>query len=138
MSQVTPRKLLGLGAMLGVGIVLGLLPSGPFPTQLTFGEQQIFVPRVLTILPTFLPFAIGAYVARNQFLPIAVSFSLAVWIFGQYVLYQIALPAGQADILKIAIGNIPSLFVFLVAAVIGTAVGEWQYKRGLENVASAT
>ena len=137
MPQVAPRRLLGLGAMLGVEIVLDLLPSGSFPTQLTFGEQHIFVPSVLTILLTFLPFAIGAYIARNRFLLVAVSFSIAVWIFGQHILYQIALPTGQADFLRISLGNIPSLFALLVAAVLGTAVGEWQYKRGLEKVTAS-
>ena len=50
-------------------------------------------------------------------------------LFAQYILYRIALPAGQANIASIAVGNMPSILIIFVSAVVGAYVGERVYSR---------
>lgn len=138
MQTTTSRRLLGLGAMFAATIVLDLLPSVSDTTLLTFADQNFFVPGLLTVLLSLVPFTIGAYVARGQFLPIAVSFALVIWFFAQYFLNQIGIPAGHDDLFGVALGNVPGLLMLLVAAGVGTVSGEWQYERRKQMIANAS
>jgi hypothetical protein len=128
-QQVSSRRLLGVGAIVAVGLISELLPSGPSPTLLFFGEQHVFLPTVWDFLASFAVFALGAYVSRTRFMPVAISFAILIWVLGQYTLYQIALPTGQADILSITVGNVPSLLMIMLTAALGTVAGEQLFGR---------
>jgi len=124
--------------MLAATLVLDLLPSVSDTTMLTFGDQNFFVPGLLTVLLSLVPFAIGAYVARGRFLPIAVSFALVIWFFAQYFLNQIGIAGGHGNFFGVALSNVPGLLMLLVAAGVGTVFGEWQYERRKEMIVIAS
>lgn len=131
MRQVSSRRLLGLGAIVAVGLIYEFLPSGPFPTHLVFGEQNVFFPTVWDLLASFALFALGGYISRCRFMPVAIFFAVLIWVLGQNILYQIALPTGQADILNITLGNVPSLLMIVLMAALGAFAGEQLYGRRL-------
>lgn len=129
MDQPTSRRLLGVVTIIVVGLLVELLPSGPAPTHIVFSDQYVFIPTVWDILGTLAIFAIGGFVSRRRFVPIAAVIAVALWMVAQYILYQIALPAGQADIVSTAIGNLPSLVIVTVTSAVGAFLGEHAYSR---------
>ena len=124
MEQPTSRRLLGVVTIIAVGLLAELLPSGPAPTHIVISDQYVFVPTIWDILGTLAIFAIGGFVSRSRFVPIAATFAVAMWMVAQYILYQIALPAGQADIVSTALGNLPSLVIVTATSAVGAFLGE--------------
>ena len=129
MQQPTPRRFFGVGATFLVGLLTELLPPGTGHAYIVGREQYVFFPTVWDILGALAIFAIGGFVSRSRFVPVAATLTVAMWMVGQYILYQIAVPTGQADILSIAIGNLPSLVIFTATSAVGAFVGEQIYSR---------
>ena len=129
MEQPTSRRLLGATAVIGIGLLSDLLPSGPAPTYLLFGEQHVIVPTVWNIFETLVIFAVGGFISRQGFMPVAVTIAVLSVLFSQYLLYQIALPADQVNVISTAVGNIPSIISALASAVVGAHLGEQFYSR---------
>lgn len=129
MEQLASRRLLGATAVIAVGLLSDFLPSGPSPTYLLFGEQHVFVPTLWIIFETLVIFAVGGFISRRGFIPVAVTIAVLSILFSQYVLYQIALPTGQASVIGAAVGNIPNMISALASAVVGANLGEWLYSR---------
>lgn len=129
MEQLSSRRLLGATVVIAVGLLSDLLPSGPSPTYLLFGEQHVFVPTVWSIFETLAIFAVGGFISRRGFIPVAVTIAVLSILFSQYFLYQIALPTGQASVIGTVVGNIPNMISALASAVVGAYLGEWLYSR---------
>ena len=96
MEQPASRRLLGVAVVIVIGLLADLLPSGPAPTHLLFGDQHVFIPTVWDILAILAIFAVGGFVSRSRFIPVAAVLAILLSLFAQYILYRIALPAGQA------------------------------------------
>ena len=133
MEQPASRRLLGATAAIAVGLLSDLLPSGPSPTYLLFGKQHVFIPTVWNIFVTLVIFAVGGYISRNGFIPVAVTIAVLSVLISQYLLYQIALPTGQASIIDTAVGNIPNMVSALASAVVGAYLGEQLYARKMST-----
>ena len=131
MEQPDSRRLLGVAAVIVVGLLADFLPSGPTPTHLLLGEQYLFFPTVWDSLATIAILAVGGFVSRSRFVPIAATLAVLSWMVAQYLLNEVAVVAGQADIAGIAIGNIPSFIMVLAASVVGAYFGEQIYSRKL-------
>ena len=129
MEQPASRRFLGATAVIAIGLLSDFLPSGAAPTHLLFGEQHVFVPTVWNIFGTLVIFAVGGFISRQGFIPVAVTIAVLSILFSQYLLYQIALPAGQANVIGTAIGNIPNMISALASAVVGAHFGEQLYSR---------
>ena len=129
MEKPSSRRLLGAIAVVAIGLLSDFLPSGPAPTYLLFGEQHVFVPTVWNIFETLVIFAVGGFISRQGFIPVAATIAVLSILFSQYVLYQIASPAGQANVIGTAVGNIPSMISALASAVVGAYLGEQLYSR---------
>lgn len=129
MDQPTSHRLLGVMTIVVVGLLAELLPSGPAPTHIVLSDQYVFIPIVWDILGTLAIFAIGGFVSRSRFVPVAAMVAVALWMVAQYILYQIALPAGQADTVSTAIENLPSLVIVTATSAVGAFLGEQAYSR---------
>lgn len=129
MEQPAPRRLIGATAVVVIGLLSDFLPSGPPPTYLLFGEQHVFVPTVWNIFEALAIFAVGGFISRHGFIPVAVTIAVLSILFSQYILYQIALPTGQASVIGTAVGNIPNMISALASAVVGAHLGEQLYLR---------
>ncbi len=133
MRETRPRRLLGLGAVIAVGLMTEFLPDGPPMTQLVLGEQYVFLPRIREVFLSFVIFSLGAYISRCRFLPVAVGVVILVHAWIMYILYQIALPVGNPELVRILVANLPGLITPLLAATLGTFVGEHLYSRHLKT-----
>lgn len=129
MTESKPRRLLGAVVVAAIALLLELLPSGPSPAYFVFGEQYVFVPTVWNILGALIAFAAGGYLSRHSFVPVAMAIAVFTILASQYLLYRIALPTGQADVIGNAIGNIPATIGVLASAGIGAYLGERLYAR---------
>ncbi len=129
MEQPASRRLYGVAVVIVIALLADPLPSGPTSTHLLFGDQHVFVPTAWSILANLAIFAVGGFVSRSRFIPVAAVFVILSSILGQYILYTIALPAGEVNIVSIAIGNSPSILILFVSAVVGAYVGEQVYAR---------
>lgn len=117
------RILLGLLAMLAVGLLFDFLPSIPTPHYRIFDFFWVF-PGLESAVLVFVAAAAGAFVARVRFVVPAIAFTALSWALGVYILNQIGAPMGQDNILELAGSNILGLLFGIIGAGLGARIGE--------------
>lgn len=115
-------------------VVASLLGIGATPTAAADAEQVKFWMSLESAVRYFFAAGVGAVVARRSFLVPAVSLAALVWLAATYILYRIGQPAG-AGWAEIAQGQLAGLLLLLLAAIGGSLVGRWFYKREIEAAA---
>lgn len=81
--------------------------------------------------------AVGATVARRNFVLPAVALSVAAWSIVSYVIYDIARVAEPASLLSIAVQQLPVFLLMATAAVIGALLGRWFFRQHLKSYLEA-
>ena len=74
--------------------------------------------------------ALGGFIARTGFLPVALVLWAAVWKLALLALYQIAAPAGGVSVLALLQFNALPMALSLAATVVGTLLGQRVATRG--------
>ncbi|MBT8144436.1 MAG: hypothetical protein KJO55_07030 [Gammaproteobacteria bacterium] len=97
-------------------------------------SQFALILQIRAALQMLVAVFIGALIARGRFIVPAALLSLILWAFTTVVLYQIAAPAGGANLVATAIANLPGLLLHLAASIGGAALGGWFYRREFTGV----
>ncbi len=111
----TKRILLGLAAAAVVGLVAGELIA-----LSSFAGDRV----VQSVAVSFLGAAVGAFIARRDFVLPALGLWLFEWLVVVYVLYGIAVPTGQASVMAIAQYNLLNILLSALAVVLGALIGQ--------------
>lgn len=116
----TKGVLLGLAAVAVFGLVAGgLISLADFTVN----------PELKSVVLGFFGAAIGAFIARRDFVLPALGLWLVGWVLVAYLLYSIAAPTGHASFLAIAQINFLSIVLSTLAVAIGALLGQFLANR---------
>lgn len=114
------RTLLGLAAAATFALVSAEL--------LSLAHVSVH-PLIQTIVLGFVSTAIGAYIARRDFMVPARCLWLAEWMVSVHLIYVIAAPTGQASVRSIVRLNLWGMALSAVAVVPGALLGQALARR---------
>ena len=127
----------GIGVVLFVGILLSVDAPALKPDHSNF-EQFRFWLGMESAISYYVAVGIGAIVARKSIVVPAIALAVIGWASIIHILFRIAVVAGPASYIEMAVDNLLSLFLWVIAAILGALTGRWFYEHEIKSGADAT
>ncbi|MDH3747715.1 MAG: hypothetical protein OER97_05870 [Gammaproteobacteria bacterium] len=133
----TKRLIAAILIVLGIGALLN--PYSPrLDAELSNFDQVALWAQINSAIRYFFAVAVGAVVARRNFIGPAVLIAVVMWGIVTYILYDIARAATDISFAKVAADGITGLILMIIAAISGALIGKWFYQHELAQCTSAT